>query len=370
MHSNFYNEEIEAVIEVIRSGQLSTFKATPEGFLGAGKVKEFESAFANYFDTQYAIAFNSCSSALHAAMVACDVGEGNEVITTPFTFTASVACVLMASGKPVFADILPDTFCINPEEIERKINKRTKAIIPVHLFGHPADMDSIMTLAQKYNLRVIEDSAQAIGAMHKGRLTGTIGDCGVFSFGQPKTISTGEGGMLITNDFKIASIARQVRNHGEVVYGVNLGYNYRMPELQAALGLVGFKNLEILNERRRGLCHYMTEWISPIEGLTPPVTKPHCIHAYYAYPVKFNSSVIGMSRANFIQKLKRDGVDCNGGYTKPLHLYPIYGGKIGDCPIAERLYDRELILFYQFHHPMTIKEAKEIAQIISSHTAN
>jgi len=181
-------DETNAVIEVMKSGVLDGFRGEPgEQFYGGPKVREFESAFAEKFGVKYAVAFNSCTAALHAACVATlDKGEA---ITTPFTMTSTAKCALMAGGTVKFADIEPETFCIDPYKIE--ITSKTKVLIPVHLFGHPADMDAIMSIARKHNLKVIEDSAQAIGATYKGRLTGTIGDCGVFSFGQPKTLSTG-----------------------------------------------------------------------------------------------------------------------------------------------------------------------------------
>ena len=200
-HPMIGDEEKRLVMEVLESGNLSTFRAEAgENFLGGKKIKEFETNFANYLGVKYAVSFNSATSALHAAVVAVGVKPGEEVIVPPYTFTSTATSVLMHNAIPVFADIQDDIFCIDPKAIEEKITEHTRAIIPVHLFGHSAEMDEIMSLARKYNLKVIEDCAQSAGGKYKGYNLGTIGDCGVFSFQETKAISTGEGGMLVTND--------------------------------------------------------------------------------------------------------------------------------------------------------------------------
>ncbi len=356
-HPIIRKEEINAVIEVLRSGKLSGFRGAPgEGFLGGSKIRQFEQEFADYFGVKYAITFNSGTSALHGACVACGIKADDEVIVSPFTFTASAKCVLMAGGKPVFVDIKPDIFCIDPEKIV--VTPKTKAIIPVHLCGHPADMDEIMSIAREHNLKVIEDSCQAIGAIYKNQLTGTIGDCGVFSFGKPKTITTGEGGMLITNDTGIAETARLVRNHGEMLNDVVLGYNYRMTEMQAALGIIQFRKLDTLNRTRVELCEYLTERLSKIDGITPPVVYPDCKHVYYTYAVRCDN------REKLMRGLASKGIYFGAGYVKPLYLHPIYGGKKGDCPVAERMYDRELMVTDICRPPATIEEMDYIADTL------
>jgi perosamine synthetase len=239
-------EEKLAVMEVLDSGRLSTFSASRQGFLGGQKIQAFEAAFAEYHGTAHAIAVNSATSGLHAAVAACEIGPGDEVIVPPYTFTATATAVLHHNAIPVFADIDPVTFCLDAARVEAAVTPRTKAIIPVHLLGHPADMDAIMAVAQRHGLKVIEDCAQAPGARYKGRLVGTMGDCGVFSFQETKNMATGEGGMVITNDDAIAERARMVRNHGEAVVAgearryltSTIGWNYRMTEIEAAIGLV------------------------------------------------------------------------------------------------------------------------------------
>jgi len=212
-------EEKQAVLDVLDDGQLVSFRASLAGdwFLGSTNVKEFERAVADYHNVKYAISFTSATAALHGAVVACGVEPLSEVIVTPYSFNTSATAPLMHNAIPVFADVSPYDFCLESASIEANITERTQAIIPVHLFGGPAEMDGIMALAGHYDLKVIEDAAQAPGALYKGRQVGTIGDCGVFSFVGEKNASCGEGGMLITDDPEIARVARLVRNHGDAL---------------------------------------------------------------------------------------------------------------------------------------------------------
>src|SRR5690242_1792996 len=205
-------------MEVLNSGNISTFIASPgENFLGGKKIKEFEEKFSTKIGTKYAIAFNSATSALHAAIVAVGVNPGEEVIVPPYTFTSTATSSLMHNAIPVFSDVKKDIYCLDSSKLQNVLSPLSKAIIPVHLFGHACDMDEIMQFAKKNNLRVIEDCAQSPGGKYKNRNLGTIGDCGIFSFQESKNIMTGEGGMLLTNDENIANIARMVRNHGEMI---------------------------------------------------------------------------------------------------------------------------------------------------------
>lgn len=292
---------------------------------------------------------------------------GEEVIVPPYSFTSTATCALMHNAIPVFVDIKSDIFCLDLAQIERAITPRTRAIVPVHLFGHPADMDEIIEIAKKHNLKVIEDCAQAPGATHKGRLAGTIGDCGIFSFQETKNIMTGEGGMLITSAEEIVEIARMVRNHGEMVlesqkqrtYRADiLGWGYRMTELEAALGIEQFKKLDELNQKRIELANYLSEELAEIDGLTPPVVYPWVKHVYYILPLKYDEGKIGIPRDLFVKALVAEGIPCHAGYVRPLYLNPIYheskpfiynyfGKEIsydkGICPVTERLHERELI---------------------------
>jgi dTDP-4-amino-4,6-dideoxygalactose transaminase len=388
-HPIIGDEEKKAVMEVLESGNLSTFLAQPgENFLGGKKIREFEGNFANYTGTKYAVSFNSATSALHAAIVAIGVKPGEEVIVPPYTFTSTATSVLMHNAIPVFADIQPDIYCIDPSSIEKNISSLTRAIIPVHLFGHPAEMDEILSIAKKYDLKVIEDCAQAPGATYKGRKIGSIGDCGIFSFQESKNIATGEGGMLITNDDKIAELARMVRNHGETIlenqkqrtYKTEfLGWGYRMTELEAALGVEQLKRLDDFNLTRRYLADYLTENINKIEGLSH-VKKPYVDHSYYIYAFKYDESKIGLSRDQFVKALNAEGIPISQGYVKPLYLTPIYHeqkpfpysfykGKAsyekGICPVAERLHEKELVLCAVMRTPATEDDARDLVLAIN-----
>lgn len=361
-HPIIGKEAIKHVVEIMRSGELSGFKANQEGHRGGRFVRWLEAEFMAYFDVKHAVSFNSATSALHAACVACGVKSGDEVIVPTYTFSASASCVLMAGGTPVFADIEPNTYCLNPYEVGWRISKKTKAIIPVHLHGHPAEMAEILSRARRYQAYVIEDASQAIGATYRGRYVGTLGDCGVFSFNQSKPISCGEGGMLITNDDKIAEIARLVRNHGET-QGDVLGYNYRMCEIEAAIALEQFQNLDKMNEHRIKLANYLTEALSGIEGLTPPIIYPDCKHVYYTYPVRVDENILGISRNELQFSLAAKGIYFGIGGQKPLHFYSLYGGYEGQFPEAERA-GREVMFTDRLRYPATLDDVKQIVQAI------
>lgn len=386
-HPIIGEEEKRAVMEVLESGKLSTFIAQPgEHFLGGEKIKQFEKDFALYHGVKHAVVFNSATSALHAAVVACGVKAGEEVIVPPYTFTSTATCALMHNAIPVFVDIKRDIFCLDPAEIEQAITPQTRAIIPVHLFGHPADMDEIMAVAKKCNLKIIEDCAQAPGAIYKGMRVGTIGDCGIFSFQETKNIMTGEGGMLITNDEEIAEIARMIRNHGEVVLESQkqrsyrsdiLGWGYRMTEIEAALGIEQFKKLDKLNTQRIELANYLSANLAEIHGLTPPVVYPYAKHVYYVLPLKYDQDKTGIPRDLFVKALVAEGIPFGAGYVRPLYLNPIYhenkpfiynyfGKEIsydkGICPVTERLHEKELITTTVCRPPATLEDMDDVVK--------
>lgn len=382
-------DDKRAVIEVLESGNLSTFCAEPgEQFLGGVKIKQFEHDFTRYHGVKYAVAFNSATAALHAAVVGCGVKAGQEVIVPPYTFTSTATCVLMHNAIPVFADIKPDIFCLDPAKIEKAITPRTRAIIAVHLFGHPADMDEIMAIAKKHNLKVIEDCAQAPGATYKGRLMGTIGDCGIFSFTESKNIMTGEGGMLITNSEAIAHTAQMVRNHGEVIVESQetrtyrpeiLGWNYRMTEMEAALGIEQLKKLDRYNNHRIKLANYLSVNLAEIDGLTPPVVYPWVKHVYYMFPLKYDQDIIGIPRNLFAEALGAEGIPLEAGYVRPIYLNPIYhenkpfiynyfGQEIsydkGICPVTERLHEKEMMLTPVCRPPATQEDIEDVVKAV------
>jgi len=359
---------MKEIDEILESGMLSGFRGSPEGHLGGRFVQTLESQFRDYFGVKYAIALNSATAALHASLIACGVGQGDEVIVTPYSFSSSASCVLMVGAKPVFADIQDDIFCIDPAKIEPLITHRTKALIPVHLCGHPADMGGIMTIAKKYNLKVIEDTAQAIGAVYKGQFAGTIGDCGLFSFNQSKHINTGEGGMLITNDDDVARKVRAVRNHGEISDPELklVGYNYRLGEIEASLASEQFRQLDDMTAHRIKLTNLMSSGLRQIKGFTPPVTYTNCKHVFYTYAVKFDESIVGMKRDDFQDKMIERGIYFGKGYVKPLYLLPIYqqfGYKEGLCPVSERMW-REIIVTDIFKSPMGEAKMCDIIEIV------
>lgn len=359
-HPVLKDSDIEAVVRFLKSGKpLSGFRGTIEGHSGGENVQILEQNFKDYFGVRYAIAFNSATSALHAACIARDTMDA---VVSPYSFVSSASCVSMAGGYTYFADIQSRTFCIDPYVVADIVaTNPIDTIIPVHLCGHPADMDKIMQIARRRNIKVIEDCAQAIGATYKGKLVGTIGDCGIFSFNQSKTVSCGEGGMLITNDDYIANIARAVRNHGEVSDPDRelLGYNYRMNEIEAILALEQFKRLDAMNYHRIKLCNHMTEGLSVIKGFTPPVVEPGCKHVYYTYACKYSGN-----RDKLQQRLLENGVYFGSGYVKPLYLLPYFGGKLGQCPVAERMWQKELMVTDIFRDNMTIEDCDKILAII------
>ena len=384
---NIDQNEIRAAIKVLRQGPLSGFLAAAgKGFLGGPAVLKLEAFFAKKFKVKYAIAFNSATTALHGAIVSLGIGPGDEVIVPPFTMSASASVVLANGAVPIFADIEDDMYCIDSDSIEKRITKYTKAIMVVNLFGNPANFTRIKKIAKKYKLMIIEDNAQAAGAKYKNKYTGTIGDVGVFSFNIHKTMQTGEGGMLVTNDKKFALRARLCRNHGEVVVdqmpkynsGPIIGSNYRMTEIVAAMAFEQLKKLNFLNKKRLALVQYLTHRLKVITGLQFPSARHGCVSVYYRYPIKVNVQILGISRDKFIEAMAAEGFAMSRGYVKPIYLLPVfqqkkafnhtafpfksnfYKGrpvyKKGLCPVAERLHNKELTLTDICQHPYTKRQ--------------
>ena len=381
-------QEEKAVLEVLKSKNLSTFIASSgENFLGGKKIREFEKNFSEYIGTKYAVSFNSATSALHAAIASVGVEPGEEVIVPPYTFTSTATAALMHNAIPVFSDVSLDTFCLDPQKLHDVISPLTKAIIPVHLFGHPCEMDEILKFATKNNLKVIEDCAQAPGAKYKGTKVGNFGNCGIFSFQETKNMMTGEGGMLVTNDENIAKTAQMIRNHGEMVLESDiqrkykseiLGWGYRMTEIEASIGIVQLSKLDSMNETRKTLANYLTEKLNSIEGLHH--TKSEDVeHVYYVYALTYDEEKVGISRERFCQALRAEGIPFFGGYVKPLYLNPLYQerrafafkhyqGNVnynkGICPNTENLHDKKLILTPVVRPPATIQDMEDIVKSI------
>ena len=384
-HPMIGEEEKKAVLEVLESGKLSTFLAVPgEHFLGGKKIKELERRFAEYHDVPYAIAFNSATAALHAAVVASGVQPEHEVIVPPYTFTSTATCALMHNAIPVFADIEDETYGLDPAAVQANLSPLTQAIIAVHLFGHPSRIEELADLAARRGLKLIEDCAQAPGARVKGRPVGTIGDCGIFSFTENKNITTGEGGMLITRDQRIAEVAQLVRNHGEMVSAGQssrsynseiLGWNYRLTEMDAALGIVQFGRMDSFNRARAELAEYLSGKLEKLPGFRVPRAKPDSTHAYYIYAIKYDESRVGIPRNLFVRALVAEGIPFGAGYVRPLYLTSLYHeGKPfafkhytgharydkGICPVAERMHELELIQTQIARPPATQSDMKDV----------
>jgi len=382
----FGKEELAAVTKVIKSGVLSDFVGSVgEKFLGGKYIKELEAAYCKKFNVKYAVAMNSASTALHAAVVALGIGPGDEVILPPITMSATATAILLNNAVPVFVDVEKETVCLDPMLIEAKITKRTKAIMVVDLYGQGANLSAIMKVAKKHHLKVIEDNAQSPGAKIGEKFVGTIGDVGIFSLNFHKVINCGEGGILVTNDAKIAYRAQLVRNHGEVVMNdlgdyetVIYGTNYRMTELQAAIAIEQLKKLDFLNNWRIELANYLTKKLQSLEGLLVPVVRQGFTHVYYQYPLRFLEKKVGVTRKTFAKALKAEGFSLGEGWVKPLYFFPLYqqkmmykegvgcpfeckyyDGKVdykkGLCPAAEELCDKELILSGICAWPLTKK---------------
>lgn len=385
-------EEKRAVAEVMDSGVLSAFLGTAgPNFLGGPRVRKLEDEWCAYFGVSHAVSMNSATSCLYAALGAAGVGPGDEVIVSPYTMTASAVAALVYSAIPVFADIDPKTFCISPETIAERITPHTRAIVAVDILGHPADMDGIMALAREHDLVVIEDAAQAPGALYHGLPAGTRAHMGVFSLNYHKHIHCGEGGVVVTEEAALAERLQLIRNHAEyVLMGedvpnlVNmLGYNYRMGELEAAIASEQLKKLEPLVAARVELAAHLTERLAGLPGIFPPVIRPGCRHAFYLYGIRYEETVIGVPRAEFARAMRAEGVPLGEGYAIPLYLEPLFQKRVlfgkkgypwtlpdykgsvsyerGICPTVERMHFFEMLTSNHIHAQMTHRDLDDVA---------
>jgi len=295
--------------------KVAVLEVLDSGFLAQGpRTAAFERCFADMCGVTHAIAVSSGTSALHIALLAHEIGPGDEVITSPFTFIATANAILFAGAKPVFVDIDPETFNIDPQLIEAAITPRTKAILPVHLYGQMCDMDPIQDIAQTHGLAIIEDACQSIMASYKGKRAGSLGT-GVFSFYATKNLITGEGGMIITNDDSIADKCQMLRNHGmrRRYYHESPGYNFRMTDIQAAIGLVQLERLAALTARRQANADYLN---TRLESVVTPKTHEGCGHVWHQYTVRVTN---GIGRDNAVQQLKEAGIHTGIYYPVPVH---------------------------------------------------
>lgn len=333
-------QDIEAVVNVLKSDYLTT----------GPKIAEFERKVADYTGAKYAVAIANGTAALHAACYAAGIGEGDEVITTPITFAASSNCVLYCGGTPVFADINPETYNISPEDIERKITPKTKAIIAVHFTGQPCEMEQIHVIAHKYNLIVIEDGAHALGAEYQGKRVGTLSDMTTFSFHPVKHITTGEGGMILTDNpelyqrlklFRTHGITREeellTKNDGPWYYEqLDLGYNYRITDIQCALGVSQMDRMPEFLEKRKQIAKRYNEAFAANEQIQLPYQKEGCDNAWHLYVIRIKNG----KRKEIFEKLRAAGIGVNVHYI-PVYQHPYYrthGYAEVTCPNAEEYY--------------------------------
>lgn len=374
MPSKRYNpigdDEVLAVKRVIESGVLSKFLGVwHDDFYGGPKVREFERRCESYFDIKHAVTVNSWTSGLIAAVGALSIEPGDEVIVSPWTMSASATAILHWNAIPVFADIERDTFNLDPKSVEANITPHTKAIMAVDIHGHPADMDALMSLASKYKLKVISDTAQAPGAMYKGRYAGTLAHVGGYSLNYHKHVHTGEGGIVVTNDDRIAERVRLIRNHAEAVVEEKgetdlsnmVGHNFRLGEIECAIGIEQLKKLKKFVATRQHAADRITRGVAGLPGLRTPVVRPDCTHVYYMYPMVLDTEKLGVSRDRICQALVAEGIEGLSARYANLHLLPMYQRKLaygsrgfpwtsdicrrdvdykrGICPVAEELQD-------------------------------
>ena len=372
-------EEISAALKVLKSGDLSGFLGTwSDNFYGGKYVRKFEQKIKKFFNVKYAVTTNSWTSGLVAAVGSLDIEPGDEIIVSPWTMSATATAIIHWNAIPVFADIDKDNFCIDPNSIKKNITKRTKAIIAVDIFGQSCEINKIKHIAKRYNIKVITDSAQAIGSKMGKNYTGTKSDIGGFSLNYHKHIHTGEGGILITNDKNIATRMQLIRNHAEsVVKGMKIknisnmiGHNFRLGEIESAIGIEQLKKLKAITKKRQNDARILDAGLKNLKGLVIPKVNKNGTHVYYMYPILIKSNEIGIHRDKIYKALQYEGVPGLVKSYETLHLLPMYQKKIaygkkgfpwtigrksitykkGICPVAENIQENELIaiMFQQF----------------------
>ena len=354
-------EDVAAATEVLRSDWLTT----------GPKVAEFEEAIADYVDARHGVSFSSGTAALHAAVLAAGLKPGDEAITTPLTFCATANAALYGGGTPVFADVRDETLTIDPKEVERRITPRTKALLPVDYAGQPADLDVLLALADRHELLIIEDAAHAFGAKYRSRMVGSISHMSVFSFHAVKHLTTGEGGMVTTNNSDFAQRLREVRNHGRDSDArarqadgqwhyemTTLGFNYRLTDIACALGLAQLPRLSANLARRRAIAARYGKALATVPSLALPIVEADVTSAWHLYPVRVDASI---DRAEVFNALRAEGLGVNVHYI-PVHLHPYYrsrfGYRGGEFPIAETASGRLISL--PMFHGMTDEDVDDV----------
>ncbi|MBC2721495.1 DegT/DnrJ/EryC1/StrS aminotransferase family protein [Desulfosporosinus sp.] len=362
-------DDIAEVVDTLRSGWIAK----------GPKTLEFEKQFAEYVGAKYAVALNSCTAALHLALVAAGIGEGDEVITTPMTFASSANVIIHTGAKPVLVDIDPITMNIDPKKIREKLSPRTKGIIPVHIAGHPCDLDEIMTIAREHNLFVLEDGAHAVYTQYKGKMIGSLGDATAFSFYATKNLVTGEGGMVTTNNEDLYNKIRILSTHGMSRNAWNRyaqagswyyevlepGYKDNMSDIMAGLGLTQLAKLERMQGVRRDLAEYFNAEFAKIPELEEPVELDYARHAWHLYIIKLNLDKLSIDRGAFVEELKAENIGTSVHFI-PLHMHPYYrdtfGYKAGDFPVAEDVFER--IISLPLYPKMSMQDAQDVVDAV------
>lgn len=360
-------EDIAAVTAVLRTPQLS---------LGP-KLREFEAAVAAYVGTKEGVAVNSGTSALHLAMRGFGIQDGDEVITTPFSFIASSNCILFERAKPVFVDIVPTTLCIDPNKVEAAITPRTKAILAVDVFGYLADWERLRAIADKHHLLLIEDSCEAMGTERNGKRAGSFADCAVFGFYPNKQMTTGEGGMLVTDRPELAKMARSIRNQGRddadaFLVHHRLGFNYRISDINCALGLSQLKKLPTMIARREQAAQWYHEGLSDVcEDIITPASQDGVHISWFVFVIRLADRYTSHDRDVLKQFLRDRGIGCNV-YFPCIHLQPFYreafGFKEGDFPVTEHISERALAL--PFSSRMSAKDVAKVCETLKDGLLN
>lgn len=363
-------QDIQAVIDVLRSDWITT----------GPKIGEFEEKFAAYTGAAHAVSFSSGTAALHGAAFAAGLERGDEAITTPFSFCATANCILYQGATPVFCDICPDVLTIDPDEIARRITRRTKAILPVDYAGHPAPLDDILAMADARGLTVIEDACHALGAEFKGKRVGGLAHMTVFSFHPVKHITTGEGGMVATNDRRLADALRAFRNHGidsdaktrqdkgQWHYEMkSLGFNYRLSDINCALGSSQLAKLDRNLSRRRSLARRYNAAFRELKGVTVPRCRPEVNPAWHLYALRFDLDALNATKGEIFGALRAANLGVNVHYL-PIHLHPYYrerfGYRQGDFPVAEKAYERVISL--PLFPAMSDADADDVIAIVTA----
>ncbi len=349
-------KEIEAVCEVLKTPNLS---------LGP-KVSEFEHLFASYIGVKRAVAVNSGTSGLFLAMLAMGIGPGDEVITTPFTFIATSNTIIMTGAKPVFVDIDPATLNIDPAKIERAVTGRTKAIMPVEVFGSPAGFDTISKIAARHKLAIVEDSCEALGSALNGKKAGTFGKASVFAFYPNKQITTGEGGIILSDDEAIADMCMSLRNQGRAKGAAwlsheRLGYNYRLCDINCALGIVQLSRIEEIKRKRKQVARWYQEALAGDDRIIVPAEPPGCDINWFVFVIRLADRFTRQHRDAVLKSMTEQGIQVSN-YFSPVHLQPFmvekFGFKKGDFPITESISERTIAL--PFYNNLTKDDIAEV----------